>query len=142
MIGIDTSFLVAFEIASHAWHDDARDFARRHEEEGLGCAPQVLAEFVHIVTNAKRLERPLAVGAALACAQRWWNAAETTRVFPAAQAMTLFFLWMDDFQLGRKRILDTLLAATYKAANISLVVSTNARDFSLFPGMRPLSFAD
>lgn len=142
MIGIDTSFLVAFEIASHGRHDDARSFARRQGEEGFGCAPQVLAEFVHIVTDAKRFERPLAVGAALECAQRWWSAAETTRVVPDAQAMTLFFQWMGDFQLGRKRILDTLLAATYKAATISLVVCTNARDFSLFPGMHPLLFAE
>jgi predicted nucleic acid-binding protein len=138
MIGVDTSFLVAFEVSSHPQHDAARAFARRYEREGFGCAPQVLAEYVHIVTDPRRFERPLSVSNALAGAQRWWNAAETSKVVPGVQAVALFFQWMREFQLGRKRIPNTLLAATYKAENISLVVSTNFRDFSLFPGMHPL----
>jgi hypothetical protein len=43
-------------------------------------------------------------------------------------AVRLFFQWMADHQLGRKRLLDTLLAATYSAAGITSIVSTNARD--------------
>jgi predicted nucleic acid-binding protein len=35
-------------------------------------------------------------------------------------------------RLGRNRILDTLLAATYKTAGIGSVLTTNARDFSVF----------
>ncbi|HUX19691.1 MAG TPA: PIN domain-containing protein [Spirochaetia bacterium] len=138
MIGVDTSFIVAFEIVSHPEHEHARAFARRYAAEGLGCAPQVLAECIHIVTDPRRFELPLSISDALMRAERWWNAVETTRVLPGPEAVTLFFEWMRYFELGRKRILDTLLAATYKAAGISLVVSTNFRDFSLFPGMHPL----
>jgi predicted nucleic acid-binding protein len=138
MIGIDTSFLVAFEISSHPHHVAARKIAEHHRGEGFGCAPQVLAEFLHVVTDRKRFERPLSIPQALNASQRWWDAVETWRVVPTSDAVSLFLQWMRDFQLSRKRILDTLLAATYKAANIALIVTTDARDFSHFPGMHPL----
>ena len=35
-------------------------------------------------------------------------------------------------QLGRKRVLDTLLAATYRAADVTSILSLNATDFTVF----------
>ena len=138
MIGLDTSFLVVFEIGSHPLHGMARSIAKEHAGEGFALAPQVLAEFAHVVTDHRRFERPLTMQAALSRAMRWWTAEETRQVLPVDEAVTQFSRWMDEFGLGRKRILDTLLAATYKAAGVSLVASTNARDFGLFPGMHPI----
>ncbi|WP_455383523.1 type II toxin-antitoxin system VapC family toxin [Salinispira pacifica] len=138
MIGIDTSFLVAFEIGSHPENSAARSLAKRYSSESFGLAPQVLAEFIHVVTDPKRFERPLSFEAALDRADRWWNASEIIRIFPTNDAVELFALWMREFNLGRKRILDTMLAATYKAAGISIIASTNARDFARFPGVHPL----
>lgn len=138
MIGIDSSFLVSFEIGSHPANADARSVAGRYRSELFGLAPQVLAEFVHVVTDAKRLERPLTFLEALERAERWWNAQETVRIYPSQAAVELFISWMREFAPGRKRILDTMLAATYKSAGISIIASTNARDFARFPGMHPL----
>jgi predicted nucleic acid-binding protein len=39
---------------------------------------------------------------------------------------------MAEHQLGRKRLLDTMLAATYFAAGGTSIVSTDARDFTVF----------
>ena len=39
---------------------------------------------------------------------------------------------MRDGQIGRNRILDTLLAATYAAAGITAVVTSNTRDYHSF----------
>jgi len=49
---------------------------------------------------------------------------------------------MSRFDLGRKWILDTMLAATYKCAGVALIVSTNFRDFAVFPGMHPVLVTD
>ena len=40
--------------------------------------------------------------------------------------------------VARTRLLDTILAATYKANGVSLVLSSTWRDFALFPGMHPV----
>jgi hypothetical protein len=37
-------------------------------------------------------------------------------------------------QFGRKRILDTMLAATYRNAGVASLLTSNARDFTTFGG--------
>jgi predicted nucleic acid-binding protein len=141
MIGLDTSFLVAFEIAEHPLCQSARALAGRHSSSGLALAAQVLTEFLHVVTDQRRFSQPLSMEEALLRGRRWWNAREVHHVFPTDQAVTLFHQWIADYGLGRKRLLDTLLAATYAGAQISQVISSNFRDFSVFPLMEaiPLS---
>ena len=138
MIGIDTSFLVAFEDSSHQLHAAARSVAEHYAAETFALAPQVLTEFVHVVTDPRRFEHPLTMNEALKRAAKWWAAQETRRVAPSDDSVSLFVEWMSRFDLGRKRILDTMLAATYKSAGVALIVSTNARDFAVFPGVHPV----
>ena len=63
-------------------------------------------------------------------ARLWWHSPEVDRVLPDEEALRLFFDWMTAHQLGRKRILDTMLAATYRSAGIDSLLTTNARDFA------------
>lgn len=134
LMGVDTTFLVQVEASEHPDHDAARTFLRRHLREGgtVALAPQVLAEFVHVIVDSRRFERPLSPPDALERAAAWWNASETERVLPTERAVTLFFRWMVEFRLGRKRLLDTLLAATYAAAGVRVLVTSNVRDFQRF----------
>jgi len=132
--GIDTSFLVATELASHTRHGASRALLQRLSEAGddLGLAPQVLAEFVHVVTDPRRCSSPLTLPTALERAGLIWNAAQVRQVFPDAAAAAQFLAWMRQHLLGRKRLLDTLLAATYWSAGIRSVVTLNPADFDVF----------
>ena len=69
-------------------------------------------------------------------AQKWWLAIEVTHIIPGDAAMKQFFVWHRSHSLGRKRILDTLLAATYRSAGIDSLLTTNAADFALFAGFQ------
>lgn len=138
MIGIDTSFLVAFEDSSHKLHAAARGVAERYASETFALTAQVLTEFVHVVTDPRRFEHPLTMTGALDRASKWWDARETRRIAPSDTSVSLFVEWMTRFGLGRKRLLDTMLAATYKSAGIALIASTNSRDFAVFPGVHPI----
>ncbi|NQW99306.1 hypothetical protein HQ447_01515 [bacterium] len=56
---------------------------------------------------------------AISRAEHWWQAAEVVvRVFPDGQAVTDFLVWLTRHQLGRKRLLDTMLAATFHCAGV------------------------
>jgi predicted nucleic acid-binding protein len=136
--GIDTGFLVAAEVVEHASHQAARAkiVALVAQGDGFALAPQVLAEFIHVVTDAKRFTAPLSVDAARDLAQKWWTAHEVTHVVPGDAAMTQFFVWHRGLGLGRKRILDTLLAATYRGAGINSLLTTNANDFAILDGFQ------
>jgi len=132
--GADTSFLVAVEIREHTRHADAMHLLGELLARGdrVAIAPQVRAEFVHVVTDARRFEQPFSMETALEKSERWWNAAETEQVLPTNIAVESFHSWMLHLQLGRKRLLDTLLAATYRAAGVTSLLTLNAADFTVF----------
>lgn len=114
IIAIDTDFLVAVEIRDHLFHKPADALLGRLLEEGhkLAVAPQILAEFVHVVTDSKRLKEPLSMEESLSRAEHWWQAREVVRIYPEGDAVTTWIEWLRDHRLGRKRLLDTMLAAS------------------------------
>jgi predicted nucleic acid-binding protein len=57
---------------------------------------------------------------------------EADQVLPTDVAIALFHTWMRRHRLGRKRVLDTLLAATYRAADVTSLLTLNATDFAVF----------
>jgi predicted nucleic acid-binding protein len=131
--GIDTGFLVAAEVAEHADHAAARFKFQLFRDAGdrFALAPQVLAEFVHVVTDPKRFAQPLTMEAALERAEIWWESPEVDQVGSDALSMRTFFVWMRQYRLGRKRILDTLLASTFREAGVQSILTTNSRDFTV-----------
>lgn len=132
--GIDTSALVATELISHSRHTVSRQMLARFRQSGdqFALAPQVLAEFVHIITDSRRCTNPLDMTTALQRAEALWNATEVVQVYPTSPATDQFFAWMKRYQLGRKRLLDTLLSAIFSAAGIGSVITLNPSDFALF----------
>ena len=133
-IGLDTTFLIETSIREHPAHTAAMDKMFEHLKLGdhFAIAPQVMAEFIHVVSDPKRFEHPLSVPEAIEQAKFWWNSKETEQVMPDFETMVLFWDWMSKYNLGRKRILDTMLAATYFSNQINTVISSNARDYAIF----------
>lgn len=140
--GIDTDFLVAVEIHDHPFHHQADGLLRGLIADGhdFAVAPQTLAEFIHVVTDAKRMPKPLTMAEAISRAEHWWQAVEVRRVFPEGQAAGNFLDWLSRHRLGRKRLLDTLLAATYQHAGIKRLLSNNDGDFRVFGCFEIVSF--
>ncbi len=132
--GIDTDFLVALEIRDHEFHGAADALLEGVLDEGhdLAVAPQTLAEFIHIVTDGRRMKEPLSCTEAVGRAEFWWHAREVVRVFPDERSADSFLTWLREHRIGRKRLLDTLLAATYAARGIRRVITNNVDDFRVF----------
>lgn len=132
--GMDTGFLVASEMREHA------DFAAACHKltllvtvgDSIAIAPDVLSEFLHVVTDPRRFQQPLDMDSARDIAEQFWNATDAVKVFPDENAVRLFLSWHRQFSLGRKRLIDTLLAATYSQAGISSILTTNPADFAVF----------
>lgn len=132
--GLDTTALIEFEFSRHSNHESTRAIVENVLNNGdkLGLAPQVISEFVHIVSDAKRFEKPLPVKDALKRAEIWWHASEVVQIFPKAETVRLQLSWMSKYNLGHKRILDTQLAAIFYSNGIKSVITSNARDFRIF----------
>lgn len=133
--GVDTTFLVQVELLECPGHAAARGWLHAAMTPGsqpFAVAPQVLTEFVHVVTDPRRFSQPLSMDAALDKAQGWWEASEVRPVYPTLDSTRLALLWLRQHRLGRKRLLDTQLAATYYSAGITRLLTLNFADFEIF----------
>jgi predicted nucleic acid-binding protein len=141
IIGIDTTFMVQHDVRNAPHHEWARNYMSESvigEGNAISLAPQVLSEYLLVVSDEKRFENPLPMPDALERASAWWSLFEAHRIFPDESTLGLFFEWMDHFRLGRKRILDTFLAATYVSHGIRRILSTDAEGFRLFGALEVL----
>jgi predicted nucleic acid-binding protein len=135
ILGLDTDVVVAWIMAGNPRHETVRrTLSRRVNEQGalLGLAPQVLQEFLHVTTDARRFETSLPMNMAVRIARRLWDSREVVHVLPTPQSFRRTLDLMHRFRLGRKRILDTALAATYESAGVKTIFTLNPGDFEVF----------
>lgn len=134
MIGLDTTTLVAFEIENHPLKHKVTQGIQTCIKNGevFALAPQIVNEFLHVVTDTRRFSDPLTMPEALERIAFWQQANESQIVFPTEKSLLQQEHWMREFHLGRKRVLDTALAATYKEHGIRRLASANPSDFALF----------
>ena len=132
--GLDTSFLVAAAVTEHPDHTGSRTQLNTLQAQGdrFELTSQVLAEFVHIVSDGRRFANPLSMADALREAGRWWGASEVDTIAPDDPSVRWFLRAMAQHNLGRKRVLDTILAATYRTAGITSILTLNSKDFTIF----------
>lgn len=133
-LGIDTDTLVHWAMADAPHHGAVRRCFEREVKRGsrLGLTHQVLREFLHVTTEARRFERPLPMKDALRLSLELWNGREVERLLPTARTHDRLCELIGRLRLGRKRILDTSLAVTLEAAGVRRLATLNGTDFKVF----------
>jgi len=134
-LGIDTDVLVNWAMSGSPHHDAARRLLESEIAKSgapIALTPQVLFEFVHVVTDPRRFERPMEMKKAVSVAGDLWDAPETVRVLPGATMLHRVLELLDGLRLGRKRILDTALAVTLCDAGVRRLATFNGRDYAVF----------
>ncbi|MCC5850382.1 MAG: hypothetical protein JJU29_20030 [Verrucomicrobia bacterium] len=134
MIGLDATTLIAYEIKEHPLHGTVRGGIRHCLADGqtFGLCDQTIWEFLHIVTDARRFSHPLSMDDAVKRAARWSQAREVRNLPPTEESRDWTLKWMREFKLGRKRILDTALAAVLHVNGVSRIATANRSDFECF----------
>ena len=135
ILAIDTDVLVSWAMAGSPRHAAARHlFTAEVRERGgaLALVPQVVHELLHVTTDPRRFENPLSMRDAVRLVRQLWDSEEVIRIFPAPEVLPRTLELMDTLRLGRKRILDTALAATLECAGIRRLATFNPDDFSIF----------
>lgn len=136
---IDTNVLVYAHIAAMAEHAAVRRFLLDQLAAPKLClvlSAGVLHEFVHIITDARRFDPPVTMPEALAVARGYLNRSNVECVSTDAESLELALHMLDHHRLGRKRIADTLLAATLITHGVQEIISCNAADFRVFTELR------
>jgi predicted nucleic acid-binding protein len=136
--GLDTNVLVYAHVASLPEHEVVRAYlegqlARR--DVTLILTPSVLHELIHVITDPRRFDPPVEMSEALALARLYLGKANVECVATDAEAVAEAFDLVARHRLGRKRLADTILAATLLRSGVRQLVTCNPADFEVFAGL-------
>ena len=134
-IGIDTNVLLNAHLPGSGQHDLARSYLLEllaSTDVTLVVTPLVLHELVQVMTDERRFEPPVSMGEALAVARGYLGRANVECLPVDESAMVLALELLTRHRLGRKRVADTLLAATLLTHGVRRLVTFNPGDFAPF----------
>jgi predicted nucleic acid-binding protein len=141
MTGLDCNILVQLALADHP--ASAATIAAVQGEAQRGQAlvfpPLVASEFLHVVTDGRRFAPPLTMIEALDWVEDFLANPAVRLLEPGRGSFRQTLLWMRQFNLGRKRILDTYLAAVLYTAGVRRLLTSNPGDFAVFGVLESLA---
>ena len=134
-LGVDSNVL----LQAHLPALDRHELAHRYLNTQLALpgvtlvlTPLVLHEFVHVVTDGRRFEPPVAMTEAVTLARGYLGRSNVECIPTDEGSLRLAFDLLSRHNLGRKRIADTLFAATLLAHGVHRLVTFNVADFRVF----------
>jgi predicted nucleic acid-binding protein len=134
MTGLDCNILVQLALADHPANvaTVAVVQAEVKNDNRLVFPPLVINEFLHVITDARRFNPPLTMVEALDWVENFLANPAVGLLEPPPESLRQTLQWLRQFNLGRKRILDTHLAAIFHTAGVRRLVTSNPADFSVF----------
>ena len=134
MTGLDCNVLVQLALADHPANAAtvAAVQAETQRAGSLVLPPLVVTEFLHVVTDDRRFSPPLTMIEALNWIEEFLANPSVSLLQPTQESLGQTLRWMREFNLGRKRILDTHLAAVLHTAGARRLLTSNPGDFAVF----------
>ena len=141
MIGLDCNILVQLAFADHP--ANARTIAAIQAEtqkgEELVFPSMIVAEFLHVATDARRFAPPFTMVEALDWIEEFLKNPAVSLLEPSQASTDQTLRWMRQYNLGRKRILDTQLAAILHSHGICRLLTSNPADFAIFGAVEAIA---
>ena len=134
MTGLDCNILVQLALADHPLNAVSVAAVNAEVQSGnrLVLPPLVVTEFLHVVTDERRFAPPLLMVEAVEWIEEFLNNPVVDVMEPTSASLRQTLSWMRQFNLGRKRILDTYLAAILHTGGVRRFLTSNPADFKVF----------
>ena len=134
MIGLDCNILVQLALADHPANAATVSAVNAQVQAGrrLMVPSSMVTEFLHVVTDQRRFAPPLTMNEALDWTKDFLAQPGVNVIEASQKALEQTLVWMRLYKLGRKRILDTHLAAIFHTNGISRLLTSNPADFGIF----------
>jgi predicted nucleic acid-binding protein len=127
MTGLDCNILVQLALQDHPANSATVAAVKAEVQSGntLLVPALVINEFLHVVTDERRFSPPLTMTEALGWIEDFIANSAVKVPDTTAASLHQTLQWMRKYNLGRKRILDTYLAAILYAAGVRRLLTSN-----------------
>lgn len=136
--GVDTNVLIYAHMPALPQHEVVRSYLLdqlAQDDVTLVVTPGILHELVHVITDGRRFDPPVAIKDALAVARGYLDRANVECLSVDESSLISTFELMERYQLGRKRIADTLFAASLLNGGVRELITCNLDDFRIFEAL-------
>lgn len=142
MVGLDSCFLIDLY-----WEDSPRHAAVLKKFNEIAASGQDVCvyyncfnEFIHVITDKKRFENAFSMEEALSVVDEWRDLENVKILFPDEQSFGRTVVWLSVYKLGRNRLNDTNMAASYVHSGVSSVITANPKDFEIFSELKIIGY--
>jgi predicted nucleic acid-binding protein len=134
MTGLDSNILVQLALQDHPANVATIAAVQAETQRGhrLVFPSLVVDEFLHVITDARRFSPPLTMIEALDWVENFTANPAVGLLEPTPETFRQTLRWLREFNLGRKRILDTQLAAVFHTGGVRRLLTSNPADFTGF----------
>ena len=134
MTGLDSNILVQLALQDHPANVATIAAVQAETQRGhrLVFPSLVIDEFLHVITDARRFSPPLTMLEALDWVENFAANPAVGLLEPTPETLRQTLRWLREFNLGRKRILDTQLAAVLHTGGVRRLLTSNPADFTVF----------
>jgi toxin-antitoxin system PIN domain toxin len=135
---LDTNILIHAANAASRFHAEARRLRDQALEGALHACltPQILWEFYSVMTNPRRVERPLPPELALREVQAYVQAEQIGMIIPLRTTYRRALELLRRHRVRGRRVFDLYLVATMLDHEISTLYTENVADFQEFGGVK------
>ena len=133
--GLDTSVLVHAHLPVLTGSETVRaNLLSKFGDDNwqIALTAVVLHEFVHVITDQRHFSPPVPMASALALAKGYLGSPNVDCLSLDGRAPQLALHLLERHWLGRKRIADTLLAATLLRHGVNSIMTCNPSDLAVF----------
>jgi len=137
--GLDTNVLIYAQMPVFPEHEIVRKFLLTQlalPDMTLVVTPNILHEFIHIVTDGRRFDPPVSMAQAITLVRLYLGRTNVECVSTSESILLEAFSLIEHYNLGRKRIADTLFAATLMHFGVRELITCNPDDFRLFKDLK------
>lgn len=138
---LDTNILVhAYNKSSPHQQEAANIIKKALQGETQAClTPQVLYKLFAVVTNSKRVEKPLSTREAADLCIDLWECNEIEKINPSGVTPIEVFKLAKTLKLGKAKIFDCILAVTAKENDVETIYTENVVDFKGYNFVKALN---
>lgn len=138
MILIDTNILVFAHNKQSPHHPKANQLLKNALKlEFVGCLThQNLLEFFSVITNPKRVEKPLELSTAISVMEAYWESSKIVKICPTPKTFSKTLQFSKKHGLAKAEIFDCYLAATMFENGVLEIYTENVSHFAKYPEIK------
>jgi predicted nucleic acid-binding protein len=138
---LDTNILVHAYNKSSPNQKEAADIIRKAMQGEIEACltPQILYELFAVITNPKRVEKPLSTKEAVDLCIDLWECNEIEKLNPSGVAPAEVFMLTKALKLSKAKIFDCALAVVAKENGVEAIYTENIEDFKGYSFVKTLN---